>query len=154
MSMSSPSSTAGASHHAGQYRVTRVVLMITGGLAAFLGLFIMFGSGDQSIGIGGEVSWQVDEIAPGWGYGLLAAGLVLLVGGIVLTVRSHRLPAAERAADSGWSDVLARHGSMPLADAMPAIARGPSQAQPSLQVLTGPARSELTDSFGKAAGRR
>lgn len=110
MSMSSPPMPATTSRHFGQFRVTRWVLIVVGGIAVFLGLFIMFGSDDQSVGLGGEASWKVSEIAPAWGYSLLAVGLVLLVGGVVLTVRNRRLPLTDRPDGSGWSDVLAHVG--------------------------------------------
>jgi hypothetical protein len=109
-SMSSPSGTVGPTRHAGRYRVTRWVLIVIGGIAAFLGLFIMFGSENQSVGVGAEASWKVSEIPPAWGYSLLAVGLVLLVGGLVLTVRNRRLPVTDRAEGSGWNDVLAHAG--------------------------------------------
>jgi hypothetical protein len=75
-------------------RVSEWVLGIVGGITAFLGLFILFGGEDQSIGIGGDVSWRVGDIAIGWGYGLLAAGIV--AGAVVfwLVRRDRRLPAS------------------------------------------------------------
>jgi hypothetical protein len=110
MSTSSPPAHTASPRHAGRYPVTRRVLMIIGGITAFLGLFILFGSEDQSVGLGGDVSWQVDEIDPAWGYGLLSAGLVLLAGGLVLAARSRRLPVSEPDAGSGWRDVAAHAG--------------------------------------------
>lgn len=109
MTTSSPPARTTSQHPAGRYPVTRRVLMIIGGIAAFLGLFILFGSENQSIGLGGEVSWQVNEIAPAWGYALLVTGLVLLAGGLALAARDRRLPAGSDEG-SGWHDVAAHAG--------------------------------------------
>lgn len=57
-------------------RVSEWVIGIVGGIAAFLGVFILVGGEDQSVGIGGAVSWEVSEISPWWGVGLLVAGVV------------------------------------------------------------------------------
>jgi hypothetical protein len=73
-------------------------LGIVGGIAAFLGLFILFGGDDQSVGLGGNLSWTVGEINVLWGFGLLVTGaaLVVLVGFLVLGDRrmEHRASAA------------------------------------------------------------
>ncbi len=76
-------------------------LGIVGGIAAFLGLFILFAGDDQSVGIGGDLSWRVGDIAIGWAYGLLIGGAVLLLislGTLVLAPRSVR--EARRTADA------------------------------------------------------
>lgn len=52
---------------------------IAGGIALFLGLFIMFAGEDSSVGLGGEWSWTVGEITDAWMYGLLIGGAVLLM---------------------------------------------------------------------------
>lgn len=52
---------------------------IIGGIATFLGLFVLFADGDQWVGIGGDLSWRVGDISSAWAYGLLVGGLVLLV---------------------------------------------------------------------------
>lgn len=57
-------------------QVSEWVIGIVGAIAAFLGVFILVGGEDQSIGIGGAVSWQVGEISPWWGVGLVAVGIV------------------------------------------------------------------------------
>lgn len=63
---------------------------IVGGIAIFLGVFIMFAGEDQSVGIGGDLSWRVGDIPDAWSYGLLAGGAVLLVVvlGVVLAGRN------------------------------------------------------------------
>lgn len=55
------------------------LLGILGGVATFLGLFVLFADSDQYIGIGGDLSWRVGDISSAWAYGLLAGGLVLLI---------------------------------------------------------------------------
>lgn len=69
--------------------ISEWTLGILGAVAAFVGLFILVAEGDQSVGLGGDWSWRVDEIAPAWGYGLLAGGIVavLLALGLLLTGR-------------------------------------------------------------------
>lgn len=90
----------------GGLRVSTWVLGIVGGIAAFLGTFILLGGEDQSLGLGGEMSWRVGEIDPAWGYGLLAVGVVVLLGTTALVVRARSLPATPAAPRSGWADVL------------------------------------------------
>jgi hypothetical protein len=99
-----PSNTA-PTGSANDYRVTRGVLIIVGSIAAFLGLFIMVGPDDSSIGLGGQVSWEVGEIAPAWGYGLLLGGAAALACGLFLVARARRLPKDANA--GGWHDVMA-----------------------------------------------
>lgn len=92
----------------GGYRVTSWVLGIVGGIAVFLGGFILLGGEDQSLGLGGDLSWTVGEIDPAWGYGLLAAGGAALLGTLVLVVRARSVPQTRHAAPrSGWGDVVA-----------------------------------------------
>jgi 2TM domain len=55
------------------------VLGIAGAIAAFLGLFILIAEEEQSVGIGGDLSWRVGDIAPAWSYGLLIGGSALIV---------------------------------------------------------------------------
>ena len=90
----------------GGLRVSTWVLGIVGGIAAFLGTFILLGGEDQSLGLGGEMSWRVGEIDPAWGYGLLAVGVVALLGMAALVVRARSLPVTPAAPRSGWADVL------------------------------------------------
>jgi hypothetical protein len=73
-------------------RVTEWVFGIVGGIAAFLGLFILFGGEGQSLGLGGDLTWEVGDISSAWGYGLLAGGVVLLLITLALVVRDMRNP--------------------------------------------------------------
>ncbi len=73
-------------------RVTEWVLGIVGAIAAFMGLFILYAGGDQYVGLGGDLTWRVGDIASGWGYGLLIVGVVMLVVTVASAVRDLRHP--------------------------------------------------------------
>ncbi len=105
--MNGVSSAATSGPTAADYRVTRRVLIIVGAITAFLGVFILLGPDDASIGVGGTVSWEIEEIGATWGYGLLVAGGGLLAGGLLLVARSRRLPQGPAQLASGWHDVIA-----------------------------------------------
>jgi hypothetical protein len=94
--------------HGTGFRVTEWALGIIGAIAAFVGAFILLGGDDQSVGLGGEASWQVGEIDPAWGFGLLIGGAIALAVALALAIhdRNHRTPG-EPASSSGMSDVLA-----------------------------------------------
>jgi len=55
------------------------VLGIGGAIAVFMGVFILFAAEDQWVGIGGDLSWRVGDITPGWGIGLVIGGVVALL---------------------------------------------------------------------------
>jgi hypothetical protein len=77
-------------HQGTTLRVGEWLLAIFGGIAAFLGLFVLLGSEDQSIGLGGDYSWTVGELGNGWGYGLLAGGIVgVVAAGLLLRYDVH-----------------------------------------------------------------
>jgi len=77
-------------------RVIDWVLGIVGAIAAFLGLFILFGSESQSLGLGGDLTWQVGEISSAWGYGLAIGGGVLLVLTLASVLWERRHPREHR----------------------------------------------------------
>lgn len=60
---------------------------IIGAVALFLGLFITFAGENQSLGLGGDWSWEVGEISSAWQYGFLIGGAVLLLGVIGLVIQ-------------------------------------------------------------------
>lgn len=64
---------------------TEWLLGIAGGIATFLGFFILFAGENQYVGIGGDWSWRVGDISSAWAYGLLIGGLaaVLIALGLV-----------------------------------------------------------------------
>ncbi len=71
--------------------VTRWVLIVVGVVAAVIGLVILVGGPEQSIGLGGEWSAQVGDIVPAWGWGLLLVGGAALITGLgfLVTGRGH-----------------------------------------------------------------
>lgn len=98
-------STGGIPHRA-RFRVTGWVLGVLGAIVTFLGAFILLASDEQSLGLGGQASWQVGEIDPAWGYGLLAVGVLALLATLGLVLRARSLPPAPTAEPrSGWGDV-------------------------------------------------
>ena len=72
-------------------RITEWILGIIGGIAGFMGAFILLASPDQWVGIGGDLTWMVGDIAPAWGYGMLFGGVALLAvaGSLFLWERGH-----------------------------------------------------------------
>jgi hypothetical protein len=103
---SSATGSAGGTAHRARFTVTGWVLGILGVIATFLGGFILLGSAEQSVGLGGQASWQVSEIDPAWGYGLLVAGLMALLATVALVLHTRSLPATPVASPrSGWGDV-------------------------------------------------
>ncbi len=79
---------------------------IVGGIATFLGLFILFADGDQWIGIGGDLSWRVGDISSAWAYGLLAGGLGLLILALGMTFLGRPVGASRaRTVSTGFTDL-------------------------------------------------
>lgn len=70
---------SGGNPPSGWLRAIGWLLGIVGAIAVFLGLFILFAGENQSVGLGGDWSWRVGDIAAAWAYGLLAGGIVLLL---------------------------------------------------------------------------
>lgn len=79
---------------------------IGGAIAVFLGVFILVAGEEQSIGIGGELSWRVGDIDPAWGFGLLIGGALLLaitVGVVISGAREeHTRTQMSRRAELFW----------------------------------------------------
>lgn len=71
----------------GGLRVSAVVVGIIGGISGLLGGVILLGGDDQHIGLGGDLSWRVGDIAAGWGYALLALAAGCLIAAIGLATR-------------------------------------------------------------------
>lgn len=74
---------------------------ISGAIATFLGLFVFVAGDDQSIGIGGDLSWRVGDIHVAWAVGLLLGGIALLaVMGRMLMTRRGVTSTARRVSTS------------------------------------------------------
>ncbi len=80
------------------------LLGILGAISLFVGLFVMFGNENSSVGIGGELSWQVSEITDAWMYGLLIGGglALLLALSIVLFVPRHEATETSDISELAW----------------------------------------------------
>jgi hypothetical protein len=87
---------------------------VIGAVATFLGLFIMFGPEEDSIGLGGDVAWQVGEISSAWMYGLLIGGLILLAGTLLLVIAGRSRPTT---ATTARGDLLWHTGVFILVNA-------------------------------------
>ncbi len=76
------------------WTATEWVLGIVGGIAAFLGFFILFGPEDEYVGLGGELSWRVGDITAAWTWSLLIGGLVLFAAAAGMVLYRRRQPRA------------------------------------------------------------
>ena len=65
-----------------------LILGIVGAIAAFLGGFILLADDRGTVDLAGVMSWQVSEIDPAWGYGLLICGVIALLGALALGLRN------------------------------------------------------------------
>lgn len=73
-------------------RITEWALGIIGVIVASMGVVILTAGADQYVGLGGDLLWQVGDIAPAWGYGLVIGGVVLLLGALALRLWEVRHP--------------------------------------------------------------
>ena len=72
---------------------------------------ILLAGDEQSIGLGGQASWQVGEIDPAWGVGLLTGGVLVLLFTLVRALRAPGVPTPPVTEPrSGWGDVAAHAG--------------------------------------------
>ena len=78
-------------------RIAEWFLGIFGVIVASMGVVLLTAGADQYVGLGGNLLWQVGEIAPAWGYGLLIGGVVLLVGAVLLRLMERRHPGVYNA---------------------------------------------------------
>ncbi len=74
----------------GWQATVQTLLAIFGAIAVFLGLFILYGPEGQSLGFGGDWSWEVGEISEWWAYGFLAGGGVALLGTLTWVLLGRR----------------------------------------------------------------
>lgn len=97
---------AAQAHQGTTVRVGEWLLAIAGGIAAFLGAFVLLAPETSSVGLGGDYSWTVAELGTGWGYGLLAGGVVALVAAALLLRYDRHAGYAHESTPTG---VLAGH---------------------------------------------
>ncbi|MGD2043265.1 MAG: 2TM domain-containing protein [Acidimicrobiia bacterium] len=90
---------------------------IVGGLAVFLGVFILAAGEDQYVGIGGDLSWRVGDISPGWAYGLLIGGGVVLLIALVMVIGAGRTQRAARVSDTELSRLVWHAGIFTVVNA-------------------------------------
>lgn len=92
-------------------------LGIVGAIAAFLGVFILVGNEDSSIGIGGDLSWRIGDIDPAWAWGLLIGGGVFLLAALGLVIGATRLPKAAAPRRSELSGLIWHAGVFAVVNA-------------------------------------
>lgn len=90
------------------------LLGIVGGIAAFLGLFVLFGNEDEYIGLGGDVSWRVGDVSTAWMIGLLIGGAVLLAGAVTMVFLGRQ---RDRVESSPLQDLLFHAGIFTVVNA-------------------------------------
>ena len=73
-------------------RVGEWVLGVAGGIAAFLGLFMLFGGEDQYLGLGGDLTWRVGDISTAAASWFLGGGAVLLLATVAVVRWERRHP--------------------------------------------------------------
>lgn len=86
------------------WKAAEWLMGVFGGIATFLGFFVMFGPEDDYIGLGGDVAWRVGDVSSAWMYGLVVGGLALLAGLLfmVITGRTRTAVGATPRADLLW----------------------------------------------------
>lgn len=83
------------SFRGGGWTFTEWFFGIVGGIAAFLGLFILFGPDDEYVGLGGDLAWRVADISDVWMYSLLVGGFVLLGIAVYMAIVGRNRPKIE-----------------------------------------------------------
>lgn len=75
------------------WRPIEWILGILGGIASFLGFFILFGPDEEYVGLGGDLSWQVGGISDAWALSLMIGGLVLLAVALGIVIYDRLSPS-------------------------------------------------------------
>lgn len=90
------------------YRVTSGVLGVLGAVATAVGVVVLVAGEDEYVGLGGpSTSWRVGDLSPGWGYALVAGGLLAIVGAFLLARHDRAHAATEVRSVDGWPDFVA-----------------------------------------------
>lgn len=79
----------------GGWSFTEWLFGIVGGIAAFLGLFIMFGPEDEYVGLGGDLSWRVGDISDVWMFSLLIGGVALFGAAVYMAIVGRSRPRVQ-----------------------------------------------------------
>ncbi len=119
MAVAHPTGEHGSSRMGGGpgWHYTEWLLGIVGGIAMFLGLFVLFASDDNSIGLGGEWSWQVGDISPAVTWGLLIGGGVLILGAVAMVVMGRHRAAPAAGGDRALTDLWWHTGAFLVVNA-------------------------------------
>jgi len=96
------------------WKAAEWLMGVFGGVAAFLGFFIMFGPEEDYVGLGGDVAWQVGDVSSAWMYGLVIGGLVLLAGALLMVIAGR---SRTRVAPTPRGDLLWHVGVFVLVNA-------------------------------------
>lgn len=65
-------------------RISETLLAILGAVALLLGGLVLFAGDETYVGLGGDASWRVGDIALAWGITLLAVGVVIVLADAAL----------------------------------------------------------------------
>jgi hypothetical protein len=68
------------------WHFTEWLLGIVGGIGAFLGLFTFLASDETSIGLGGDWTWEVGEIATGTKWALVIGGALFIAIAVAMGI--------------------------------------------------------------------
>lgn len=88
------------------WAVTEVLLAVLGIASLATGLVILVGDETQWVGFGGDLSWQIAEIPPEVGYGLVIGGGVLLLASLALVLAGRRSAARVEAVERPFRDLV------------------------------------------------
>lgn len=68
------------------WKAAEWLMGVVGGVALIIGLVIMFGPERDTVGLGGDLAWEIGEISSAWMYGLLIGGVVLIAGVLYMVI--------------------------------------------------------------------
>ncbi len=94
MRTAAPTKTRGYGWKAAEW-----LLGVFGGVATFLGFFVLFGSESEYVGLGGDFAWRVGDISSAWTWTLLIGGIAMLAGLVYMLINGRErvsLPATPR----------------------------------------------------------
>ncbi len=77
------------------WKVAWWLCLVLGGVATVEGLVILLGPEDDTVGIGGDLSWRIGDISSAWIFGLLIVGFGLLAVWLWMIVAGRRMGPLE-----------------------------------------------------------